>query len=100
MFVTNFGALTGTASNGMILLKEIDPNFKTPAANLYVLSQLPAIIFVAPLLLLLNFAAKSFTNTIIAFIIFSVLFLGYSFYLFRNVFIKKKEKEEPTVSTE
>ena len=103
MFVTNFGALTGTASNGMILLKEIDPNFKTPAANLYVLSQLPAIIFVAPLLLLLNFAAKSFTNTIIAFSIFLVLFLGYTFYLFRTVFLKKKEKveaEEASTSTE
>ena len=96
MFVTNFGALTGTASNGMILLKEIDPNFKTPASNLYVLSQLPAIIFVAPLLLLLGFASKSFTNTIIAFAIFFVLFSGYTIYLFRTVFFKKKNKEVDT----
>jgi len=99
MFVTNFGALTGTASNGMILLKEIDSNFKTPAANLYILSQLPAILFVAPLLLLLNFAAKSFTNTIVAFVIFFVLFTIYTIYLFRNALFKKKNKTEPTENT-
>ncbi len=28
-----FGMLTGTASRGMILLREIDPNYETPAAN-------------------------------------------------------------------
>ena len=74
MFVTNFGTVTGTASNGMILLKEIDPNYETPASNLFVLSQFPAMISVAPLLLLLNFAGKSFTNAVITFAIFLVLF--------------------------
>lgn len=93
MFACNFGALTGTASNGMILLKEIDPNFETPTANLYVTSQFPAIIFVAPLLLLLNFASKSFTNTLIATGIFFVLFVIYTLILFRKSIFKKKNKE-------
>ena len=36
-FFSMFGMLTGTASNGMILLREIDPKFETPAANNLVL---------------------------------------------------------------
>ncbi|MCQ2743046.1 MAG: hypothetical protein MJ239_07170, partial [Bacilli bacterium] len=95
MFVTNFGALTGTASNGMILLREVDPGLTSPASSVYVISQLPAMVFVAPMLLLLNFAAKSFTNTIITLGIFSALFIGYTLFLFRTAIFKKKAKEEP-----
>lgn len=94
MFVTNFGTVTGTASNGMILLKEIDPNYETPASNLFVLSQFPAMISVAPLLLLLNFAGKSFTNAVIAFAIFLGLFIGYTLFLFRTAIFKKKKKSD------
>ena len=94
MFVTNFGTVTGIASNGMILLKEIDPNYETPASNLFVLSQFPAMISVAPLLLLLNFAGKSFTNAVIAFAIFLVLFIGYTLFLFRTAIFKKKKKSD------
>lgn len=94
MFVTNFGTVTGTASNGMILLKEIDPNYETPASNLFVLSQFPAMISVAPLLLLLNFAGKSFTNAVITFAIFLVLFIGYTLFLFRAAIFKKKKKSD------
>ena len=92
MFVTNFGTVTGTASNGMILLKEIDPNYETPASNLFVLSQFPAMVTVAPLLLLLSFAAKSLTNAIIACIIFFVLWLIYTLFLFRSKIFKKKKQ--------
>jgi len=92
MFVTNFGTVTGTASNGMILLKEIDPNFETKASGFFVLSQLPAMIFVAPLLLLLSFTAKSFTNTIIGCSIFLVLFIGYTIFLFRDKIFKNKKE--------
>ena len=48
--------LTGTASTGMILLREIDPNFETLAAQNLVLQQLPAVVFGAPLLLIVGFA--------------------------------------------
>ena len=97
MFVTNFGTVTGTASNGMILLKEIDPNFVTPASNLFVLSQFPAMVCVAPLLLLLNFASKSFTNTLIALGIFFALFMAYTIFLFRRRIFKRKYKEPEEV---
>lgn len=90
MFVTNFGTVTGTASNGMILLKEIDPDFVTPASNLFILSQFPAMVFVAPLLLLLNFASMSFKNAIIAFFVFFILWLLYTLFLFRKKIFKKQ----------
>ena len=94
-FLMNFGTLTGTASNGMILLKEIDPNLKTPTSNLYILSTFYSTLFVAPLLFLLAFSAKSFNNAIIACIIFFVLWLVYTSYLFRRKIFKKKYADKP-----
>lgn len=92
MFLTNFGTLTGTASNGMILLREIDPNFETDASTVFVLSQLPAMLTVAPLLLLLNMSAKSVTLTLVAGGIFLALFVIYTVVLIVLSKHKKKEK--------
>ncbi|MCQ2088280.1 MAG: hypothetical protein MJZ37_09500 [Bacilli bacterium] len=78
MFLVNFGTLTGTASNGMILLRESDPTFSRDSANIFIISQLPAMIAVAPLLLLLNFSAKSLTNCFIAVGIFFALAVVYT----------------------
>ena len=89
-FFSMFGMLTGTASTGMILLREIDPEFETPAASNLVLQQLPAIIFGSPLLLLLTFAAQSLTNTVIMLGIVIGLFVTYNLILLRKEIFKKK----------
>ena len=47
-----FGTLTGTASNGIALLREIDPNFETPAADDLVSGSASAVLFGAPLLII------------------------------------------------
>ena len=100
-FLMSFGTLTGTASNGMILMKEIDPNLITPTSSLYILSTFPAMVMIAPLLLLLGFAGKSFANTCIAFAIFFLLWAVYSVYLFRRKIFKKHYANIPeTVWTE
>ena len=91
----SFGTLTGTASNGMILTKEIDPGLRTPTSSLYILSNFPAMIMIAPLLLLLGFAGKSLTNAIIACAIFFVLWIVYTIFLFRRRIFKKKYKDSP-----
>ena len=91
----SFGTLTGTASNGMILMKEIDPGLKTPTSSLYILSNFPAMVMIAPLLLCLNFASKSVTNAIIAFAIFFTLWLIYTTFLFRRKIFKKKYADKP-----
>ena len=90
MFLMSFGTLTGTASNGMILMKEVDPGLRTPTSSLYILSNFPAMVMIAPLLFLLSFAAQSLTHAIIAFAIFFVLWFAYTTYLFRRKIFKKR----------
>ena len=97
MFLMSFGTLTGTASNGMILTKEIDPGLRTPTSSLYILSNFPAMVMIAPLLLLLNFAAKSLTNAIIACAIFFVLWSVYTVFLFRRRIFKKRFANKPVI---
>ena len=94
-FLMSFGTLTGTASNGMILTKEIDPGLRTPTSSLYILSNFPAMIMIAPLLLLLNFAGKTLTNAIIACAIFFVLWIVYTAFLFRRKIFVKRYKDAP-----
>ena len=94
MFFSMFGMLTGTASTGMILLREIDPNYETPAANNLVLQQVPAIAFGAPLLLLMSFAAESMTNSLIVFGIMIGMFVIYNAIVFRKYIFKKKNKKK------
>ena len=60
-----FGMLTGTASTGMILLREIDPKFQTPAANNLIMQSVPAMAFGFPMLLLAGYAAAGMTASII-----------------------------------
>ena len=95
-FLMSFGTLTGTASNGMILMKEIDPSLRTPTSSLYILSNFPAMVMIAPLLFLLSFAGQSLTNAIIACAIFFVLWLSYTIFLFRRrIFPKYKGTSAP-----
>ena len=94
-FLMSFGTLTGTASNGMILMKEVDPGLRTPTSSLYILSNFPAMVMIAPLLLLLSFAGNSFTNACIACGIFAALWAVYTVFLFRRRIFRKKYKDKP-----
>ncbi len=94
-FLMCFGTLTGTASNGVILMKEIDPDLRTPVSSLYILSNFPAMVMIAPLLFLLGFAGQSLQNAIIACGIFFALWLIYTIFLFRRRIFKKKYKNKP-----
>ncbi len=53
-----YGMLTGTISSGVLLLREIDPEYKTPAANNLVLGSSFGIGFGVPVLLLVGMAPK------------------------------------------
>ena len=89
-FLMSFGTFTGTASNGMILMKEIDPGLRSPTSSLYILSNFPAMVMIAPLLLLLSFAGSSLGNAALACGIFFVLWVGYTVFLFRRRIFKKR----------
>ena len=83
-FFSMFGMLTGTASNGMILLREIDPRYQTPAANNLVLQNIPAMIMGFPVLLLLGFAPHNLNATLITLGILIAAFIAATLFLFRK----------------
>ena len=96
-FLMSFGTMTGTASNGMILMKEIDPGLRTPTSSLYILSNFPAMVMIAPLLFLLSFAAQSVTNAVIACGIFFALWIAYTAFLFRRKIFRKRYADRPVI---
>ena len=87
-FFSMFGMLTGTASNGMILLREIDPKFETPAANNLVLQGIPAIAFGGVLLLLFNIC-DTIEHCWLVLAVLAVAWVVYTVILFRKAFFKK-----------
>ena len=88
-FLTMFGMLTGTASTGIILLREIDPEFKTPASDNMVYQNFPAIVFGFPMMLLATMAPAKPALTMIILILF---FLVMNVILFRSKIFVKKSK--------
>ncbi|MDF2672500.1 MAG: gltS [Clostridiales bacterium] len=54
-----YGMLTGTISSGILLLRELDPTFKTPAANNLLAGSGFGIAFGAPILLFIGLAPES-----------------------------------------
>ena len=64
--VSMYGMMTGTISSGVLLLREIDPDLKTPAANNLVLGSSFGILLGAPLLVLVSLASQSFTMALVS----------------------------------
>ena len=60
-----YGMMTGTISSGVLLLRELDPDLKTPAANNLVLGSSFGILLGAPLLVLVSLASRSYTMALI-----------------------------------
>ena len=89
-FLMMYGMLTGTASTGIILLREIDGEFKTPASDNMVYQNFPAIVFGFPMMFLATLAP---TKPYLVFIIFVLFFAGMNILLFRSKIFKKKAKK-------
>ena len=87
-FLAMYGMLTGTASTGIILLREIDKDFKTPASENLVFQNFPAIVFGFPMMLLASLAPK---QPVLTFIILIVFFAIMNAILFRSFIFKKKK---------
>ena len=90
-FLTMYGMLTGTASTGVILLREIDNEFKTPAADNMVYQNFPAIVFGFPLMLLATLAPQ---KPLLTWLIFLGFFAGMNLLLFRSFLFRKRKKKE------
>ena len=87
-FLMMYGMLTGTASTGTILLREVDGDFKTPAADNMVYQNFPAIVFGFPVMLLATLAPQ---KPILTLIILIVYFILLNILLFRNTIFKRKK---------
>ncbi len=90
-FLTMYGMLTGTASTGIILLREIDNDFQTPAADNMVYQNFPAIVFGFPMMLLATLAPQKPALTMIILIAF---FIVMNVILFRSFIFRRKKKAE------
>ena len=88
-FLAMYGMLTGTASTGVILLRELDGDFKTPAADNLVYQNFPAIAFGFPLMLIATFAPK---QPILTLVILIVFFLAMNLLLFRSKIFRRRKK--------
>ncbi len=87
-FLTMYGMLTGTASTGIILLREIDGAFETPAADNMVYQNFPAIVFGFPIMLLATLAPVKPALTLG---ILAVFFIVMNVILFRSKLFGKKK---------
>ena len=87
-FLAMYGMLTGTASTGIILLREIDGDFKTPVADNLVYQNFPAMIFGFPILLLATMAP---TKPYLTLAIVVVFLIAMNILLFRSLIFKKRK---------
>jgi len=87
-----YGMLTGTASTGAILLREVDPKFESQASDNLVYHQPWAILFGFPMFLLLGVAPQSLGKCILTLVICIVLFAVMNLIIFRKSIFKKKAK--------
>lgn len=91
-FLAMYGMLTGTASTGIVLLRELDPKFETPASDNLVYQTLPAIVFGFPMMLLATLAPQ---KPILTFIILVVFFIAMNILLFRSKIFRRKKNVQP-----
>ena len=88
-FLVMYGMLTGTASTGVILLRELDPDLKTPAADNLVYQNFPAMVFGFPMMFLANFAPLQPEWTLLILVGF---FIVMNIILFRSQIFRRRKK--------
>ena len=88
-FLMMYGMLTGTASTGVILLRELDGDFRTPASDNMVYQNFPAIVFGFPMMLLATMAPK---KPVLVLCILAAFFAVMNVILFRSKLFGKKNK--------
>ena len=89
-FMTMYGMLTGTASTGIILLREIDRDFRTPASDNLVYQNFPAIVLGFPMMFLATLAP---TKPILTLIIFAVFCAVLNLFLFRSKIFRSRRRK-------
>ena len=91
-FMAMFGTMTGTASTGVALLREVDPDFSTPASDNLVSGSVGAMVFGFPVMLLMSLGPKRPGLTLIIL----VAFFGFLLVLLyrHQIFGRKRKAQE------
>ncbi len=92
-FLAMYGMLTGTASTGVILLREIDKDLSTPASENLVYQNVPAIVLGFPMMIIATMAPQ---QPILTLIVVSVYFVALNIVLFRSKIFRRRKKKETT----
>lgn len=90
-FLAMFGMLTGTASTGIVLLREVDKKLEGNAAENLVYQNVPAIVFGFPMMIVATIAPQM---PLITLAILVAYFTVLNIILFRNKIFKKRAKKE------
>ena len=88
-FLAMYGMLTGTASTGVILLREIDGDFKTPVSDNLVYQNFPAMVFGFPILILATMAP---TKPYMTLAVVGVFLIVMNILLLRSFIFRKRAK--------
>jgi len=89
-FMSMFGMMTGVISSGILLLREIDPKFETPAATNLVLGSSFGIGFGIPMLIFIGMAPRSDLMVLITF----GCCIAYFFLLLAYLLLLKEKKQK------
>ena len=92
-FLAMYGMLTGTASTGIILLREIDKDFNTPASDNLVYQNFPAIVLGFPMMFLATLAPTYPGLTLGIFVAFFAIL---NVILFRSLIFRRQKAKELT----
>jgi ESS family glutamate:Na+ symporter len=87
--------MTGTVSTGILLLREVDPAFRTPASNNLVVGSSMAIVLGFPMLLMVGLAPQSPGMLVTTLVICAVYAAMLNLFLLRSrlspLFRKKRD---------
>lgn len=96
--VAMYGMLTGTISTGLALLREVDPNFRTPVAKHLVLGSGVGLIFGVPLMALLALPINGFSMGKPMHYLYTMIgFIAYFAFLLTLIYFNKKKSEKNVV---
>lgn len=90
-FLVMYGMLTGTASTGIILLREMDKDLRSNAAENLVYQNLPAIVLGFPMMIVATMAPK---QPYVTLAIVVVYFIALNILLFRKQIFRRKNTSQ------
>ena len=81
--ISMYGMLTGTIGSGVLLLREVDPDLRTPAANNLIVGSSFGIVLGAPVLVLVGLASRSPVMCLVTLLLAAAYCAVLTFLIFR-----------------